>query len=190
MTFNTTSFLAGVGTMFAAVALGFAGGAMITTSPKVEQNRLERVAGASMTPVVAARAVTAVVPPATAAKSDVTETPAADRVIPMTSAATAPAATAQAMPVPSALTSAPPQPVMVRDEATSQVDSAKKLRESELRKEAELRKAERRAERRERRKHQDIEAAANAVRQMQRDGGIQVISQRDESPRLGFFGND
>jgi len=36
MTFNTTSFLAGVGTMFAAVALGFAGGAMITTSPKLE----------------------------------------------------------------------------------------------------------------------------------------------------------
>jgi hypothetical protein len=80
--------------------------------------------------------------------------------------------------------------VTARDDRPSQVDNAIKVREGELRKEAELKKAERRAERRERRKRQDIEAAANAVRQMQRDGGIQEVSQRDDSPRLGFFSNN
>jgi hypothetical protein len=184
MTFNTTSFLAGVGTMFAAVALGFAGGAMITSSPKVEQNRLERVAAnvPVVTQTAAPKADPTAVPAVPAARSETVETaPAPDRVIPMTAAATA-----QTTSAPSAL----PQPVMVRDDTTSQIDSAKRAREGELRKEAELKKAERRAERRERRKRQGIEAATNAVRQMQRDGGIQEVSQRDESPRLGFFGND
>jgi hypothetical protein len=188
MTFNTTSFLAGVGTMFAAVALGFAGGAMLTTSPKVEQNRLERVAASA--PVAsqgaAAKSEAMAVPVIPATKPEVTATaPAPDRVIAMT-----PAASAQTTPAPSAQPSASPQPALVRDDAASQMDSAKKVREGELRKEVELKKAERRAERRERRNRRDIEAAANAVRQIQRDGGIQEVSQREDSPRLGFFGNN
>jgi len=180
MTFNTTSFLAGVGTMFAAVALGFAGGAMITTSPKLEQNRLERFAASA--PVVTQAAVAKADATAVPNRPETVETaPAPNRVIPMT-----PAAAAQTASAPSAL----PQPVMVRDDRTSQIDSAKRVREGELRKEAELRKAERRAERRERRQRQGIEAATNAVRQIQRDGDVQEVSQREESPRLGFFGND
>lgn len=176
MTFSTTSFLTGVGTMFAAVALGFAGGAMITTAPKVEQNRLERVAASvqAATPAAAAKADAATIPTVATAKSEGVEgAPAPDRVIAMT-----PARATQAS------ASSPPQPEITL------IDSAKKARESELRQEAEQKKAERRAERRERRKHREIEAASNAVRQMQRDGVIQEVSQRDYSSSLGFFGSN
>jgi hypothetical protein len=44
MAFSNSSYFAGVGTAFAAIALGFAGGAMITTSAVQPPNRLERVA--------------------------------------------------------------------------------------------------------------------------------------------------
>jgi len=171
--------------MFAAVALGFAGGAMITTSPKVEQNRVERVAAAAA-PVATARTDATAPPAVTPAKAEETEpTPVPDRVIAMT-----PAATAQPTPTPGAQPPAPPRPVMARDDTPSQMDSGKKAREGEMRKEAELKRAERRAERRERRRRQNIEAAANAVRQIQRDGDMQQVSQRDDTPRFGFFGND
>jgi hypothetical protein len=43
MAFSSSSYIVGVGTAFAAIALGFAGGAMITTSAVQPQNRLERV---------------------------------------------------------------------------------------------------------------------------------------------------
>jgi hypothetical protein len=78
---------------------------------------------------------------------------------------------------------------MVKDDAPSQIDNARKVRESELRRE----KAERRTEsRRERRKRQEIQSAANAIRRVQRNGGFQEISQRDDTQpqRFGFFGND
>jgi hypothetical protein len=43
MTFSNLSYFAGVGTAFAAIALGFAGGAMLTTSAVQPPNRLERL---------------------------------------------------------------------------------------------------------------------------------------------------
>jgi hypothetical protein len=43
MAFSGSSFFVGVGTAFAAVAVGFAGGAMITTSAVQPPNRLERL---------------------------------------------------------------------------------------------------------------------------------------------------
>lgn len=43
MAFSGSSYFAGVGTAFAAIALGFAGGALITTSAVQPPNRLERV---------------------------------------------------------------------------------------------------------------------------------------------------
>jgi hypothetical protein len=74
MAFNTTSFFAGVGTVFAAITLGFAGGAMITTSPKVEPNRLERVAASA--PVIAARTEAPATPLVPAIKPETPETTA------------------------------------------------------------------------------------------------------------------
>jgi type IV secretory pathway VirB10-like protein len=195
MAFNTTSFYAGVGTMFAAVTIGFAGGAMLTSSPKMEPNRLERVAAntpatipaaaKAETPVVASvsnvKAETPAVSPVLA-KNETPETPAApDRVV-----STTPASPAQVVPP-------QPQPVVAkevsREDLAAQIDNAKKIREGELRKQAEFRESERRVEQR-RRKRQEIDAAVSAVRRMQRDGVLQEASQQDDSPRFGFFGRD
>jgi hypothetical protein len=200
MAFSTTSFFAGVGTVFAAVTIGFAGGAMITTSPKLEPNRLERVAASAPAVTPSAKAETpatrlaatplASTPVATEAKTETPEpAPATDRVIAMA-------------PAPSAQPSAPPQPqpVTAKDDGAPQIGSASKIREGELRREREkdsrMQRTERRAEARPQlRKRREIEAAANAVRQMQRDNAVQEVSQRDDSPRdgsprLGFFGNE
>jgi hypothetical protein len=191
MAFNTTSFFAGVGTMFAAVTIGFAGGAMLTSSPKVEPNRVERVAANTPATIpAAAKAETPAVPsvsnvkeetpvvPPLIAKNETPETPAApDRVV-----STVPAPAAQVVPP-------QPQPVVAREDVASQIDNAKKIREGELRKQAEFRESERRVEQR-RRKRQEIDAAVSAVRRMQRDGVLQEASQQQESPRFGFFGRD
>ena len=220
MAFSTTSFFAGVGTVFAAVTIGFAGGALITTSPKPEPNRLERVAASNpVTPVTvaaapktesavpsvpAARAEAPPVPAAPIVKAETTTAPStpmaktetpdnnvtAERVISMTQAPTSPQSTAQ--PPASAQVVAPAlPPVVAKDDTASAIENAKKVRESELRKQAEWRASERRAEQR-RRKHQEIEAAVNAVKRMQRDGVLQQVSQeqQDDTPRFGFFGRD
>ena len=50
MAFNSSSYFVGVGTAFAAIAIGFAGGAMITTSTVQPPNRLERVAAGTAAP--------------------------------------------------------------------------------------------------------------------------------------------
>jgi hypothetical protein len=229
--FSTTSFLAGVGTVFAAITIGFAGGAMITSSPKVEQNRVERVAShtppAQNAPVpspapIVARAETPANPPAPATTAPTETSPAPERVIAMTPAPAAPQSVATQTPaastpsatgtqaIPSGTLQASParvQPVTARDdrdENASQTDS-RKVREGEPRKEKEFRsqRAERRApdgrnaEARysERRKRQEIDAAVNAVRQMRRDGTLQDISQREQTPReeaphFFLFGNN
>jgi hypothetical protein len=210
MAFSTTSFFAGVVTVFAAVTIGFAGGALIkTSSPKMEPNRLERVAASSPAVIAAAtKAETPAVPsvptikaeapavpsvpiakveapavPAVqaAARNETAETTATpDRVVAMTPAPASP----QVAP-------AQPQPVVAREEMASQIDNAKRLRETELRKQADVRESERRAEqRRERRKRQEIDAAVDAVKRMKRDGVLQEAAQQDETPRFGFFGHD
>jgi hypothetical protein len=196
MAFNTTSFFAGVGTMFAAVTIGFAGGAMLTSSPKVEPNRVERVAANTPATIPAAakaetpavpsianvKAETPTVPPVLTAKNETPETPAApDRVVSTTPASAAQVVPPQAQPVVSK--------EVVREDVASQIDNAKKIREGELRKQAEFRESERRVEQR-RRKRQEIDAAVSAVRRMQRDGVLQEASQQDDSPRFGFFGRD
>jgi hypothetical protein len=195
MAFSSTSFYAGVGTVIAAVTIGFAGGAMFTTSPKMEPNRLERLA-ASNPPAVAAKAETPPVPsvPAAeappvpsvvAAKSETAQTPAPDRMIATTQPPVSQPPVSQPVAPPQ------PQPVVLRDDAASQIDNAKKVREGELRKQAELKDFERRGQqRRERKKRQEIDAAVTAVKQMKRDGVLQEVTQQDETPRPGLFGDE
>jgi hypothetical protein len=195
MAFNTTSFFAGVGTVFAAVMIGFAGGALIhTPSPKMEPNRLERVA--SSTPAVIAAATKAETPAVPSVPTIKAEAPAVPSLL-------AANATPEIVPSPDRVaTTAPapaspqvippqPQPVVARDDVASQFDNAKKVREGELRKQAELKESERRAEQR-RRKRQEVAAAVDAVKRMKRDGVLQEAAQQDEAPRLGlgFFGHD
>ncbi len=231
MAFSTTSFLAGVGTVFAAVTIGFAGGAMITTSPKMEQNRVERVAShtppAENAPVptpapIAARAETPANSPAPATTEPTQTSPAPERVIALTPASAAPQSVATQASAPSAPVSNTPstsgaqqvsparsQPVTARDDRDddngSQVDRVRKVREGEPRKGKEFRpqRVERRAadprnyeaRNSERRKRQEIDTAANAARQMKRDGALLEASQREEAPRevaphFFLFGND
>ena len=62
MAFSGSSYFAGIGTAFVAIAFGFAGGAMITNSPVQPPNRLERVAAGTVLPADAP-------PPSTASAS-------------------------------------------------------------------------------------------------------------------------
>jgi hypothetical protein len=151
----------------------------------MEPNRLERLA-ASTPPAVAAKAETPPVPSVTpvpqtiVAKNETAEMPAPDRSI-----ATTPIAVSQ--PV----APAPLQPVVAREDAASQIDNAKKVREGELRKQAESKDFERRGQQhREHRKRQEIDAAVAAVKQMKRDGVLQEVTQQDETPRPGLFGDE
>jgi hypothetical protein len=50
MAFSGSSYFAGIGTAFAAIAVGFAGGAMITTNTVQPPNRLERVNAGPIAP--------------------------------------------------------------------------------------------------------------------------------------------
>ncbi len=193
MAFNMTSFFAGVGTVVAAVTLGFAGGAMITTSTQVDPpNRLERVAGTASTPARdsgAARRASATTampsqePPASANIENALAP--SDRVIPL-----APAAAARPEVSPQPAPAVEP-PVLAKDDAESPPASLKKARDDEMKKAKTARNAARRAERRRERRMREIEAAENAMLAEQRDGGPQEMSQRyDSGPRFGFFGND
>jgi hypothetical protein len=225
MAFNMTSFFVGVGTVFAAIVVGFGGGAMMTSTTRVEPNKLERAAASTPAPsaAVIAKAQTPEVPStstATApeaqpavAKSETPESPSApDRSVSLT-----PAPASQ--PVPSQPAPVMAKDVMAKDDAASQADTVKKAQDGEPSKDAAPKKPERRAERhRERRRYQDVDSAANAVRQMQRDDEVQqfqrddevrqiprddrvrqirrgdgqqeVILRRYETPRFGFFGGD
>lgn len=180
MTFHTSSFFVGVGTVFAAITIGFAGGAMITSSPKVEPNRLERVAGAGAGN------------PGGAVKSEA-------QPVARSSTPTAETTTVAAEPVVATIETPGSQPAVVQEVAPevtvnvaeSKIDNAKKIREAELKKEVELKKSERRAQqRRERRRQQEI-LASSAVRQMKGVDNVQEVSQREDfSQSLGFFGNN
>ena len=186
MAFSTGSFFAGVGTVFAAVTIGFAGGAMITTSPRPEPNRLERVMATPST--IPARAeeptgASSAPPSANEVKAETNETSPApsDRVIAM-------------VPPPDTSARQPPaNPVPAKDDKAAQMSSAGKVREVAVKREKDPRmaRAQRPAEGRPPlRKRHDIEGAVNAVRQIQRDDVFEEVSQRVESPRLGFFGNE
>jgi len=207
MTFSTTSFLAGVGTVFAAVALGFAGGALITTTPRVEPNRLERVTASPPSPATTPDAgVKSAVPeirsvvaakapgePAAAPKNETKDEMPQSPLVPDQVTLQAPAvASTQAVPPQPAPVVA--KPVVAKDDTDAQAEGQKKVRDEQLKKESASRSAERRAERRRERRRRDIEGAENAVLQIQPDDGP-TIPQRyeqrnDRSPRIGFFGDD
>lgn len=81
-----------------------------------------------------------------------------------------------------------------RDDSGVQVDR-RKFREGGLRRAREQRpqrfdRQPSEARNNERSKRQEIEAAANAVRQMKRDGILEDASPREEAPHFVLFGND
>jgi hypothetical protein len=192
MAFSNSSYFAGVGTVFAAVTLGFAVGAMITSGGVQPPNRLERVASSAALPASnvhpadAARAApgepAAAVPTAAVdgPRPVVQQPPPAPPVMARSEDA-ANANVQQAQP-------APPVVARSEDAATARNERAS-LRAADLKRESYRKKEE---ERRfaERKKRQDIEDAANAVRQMRRDGVIDQVVERDRTPRFGLFGGN
>jgi hypothetical protein len=199
MTFSKSSYFAGVGSVFAAIALGFAGGAMITGGTAVQPpNRVERVAAgealqkSSGQPAAASDPQPVAQQPAPATASS-EAAPAPNIQWPPST----PAVMAKGDEAASANTrQSPPAPATTArsDDALPVRNDQAGDRTAEWKKAAERKRVEERKFA-ERRKRQDIEQAANAVRQMKRDGVIDPVVQRDEAPRFeaprfGFFGND
>ena len=201
MAFSNSSFFAGIGTAFAAIAVGFAGGAMITTRAVDQPNRLERIHAGT---VGLANSAT---PKPSVASSDHGQQ---DSTKPPTqsappAAASAPARTEaatnlQAPPVPR--TAEPPAVAKTDDRATAREDTTAAKNERASTRSADPRGAasRRRAERKSagdhrfsehrRRPDQDprqpnLDAAANLVRQTPRDGAVDEIVERDPAPRFG-----
>ena len=190
MPINTSSYFAGVATAFAAVALGFAGGFIVSNpTQKVEPpNRVERVAanaplpnppGVQTAAPVAQPDTAAPVPPAAASE------PAAPQPVAEQSpvAQQQPPAQQQAAQQPAAAPT--PVPVAANDAA-----ELAKIREADLRA-AERKRAQHRRWAERQRHLQDLDAATAQVRQIDRGEG-EVVVQRGpiEMPRLGFFGNN
>jgi len=200
MSFNTSSYFAGVGTVFVAVTLGFAGGYAISNSTQKQEppNRLERVAANA--PVPSPSSAEAAVPVAKPDKSAVplpvaTAEPAPSQAAPPQAAppqtAPSPPIAAQQPPPAQEQAAQPPAaaaapPVVARDDAAELA----KIREADL-KAAERKRAQRRKWAERQRHQQDLDAATAQVRQIDRGDGELVVQRGPmETPRFGFFGND
>jgi type IV secretory pathway VirB10-like protein len=215
MAFSNSSYFAGVGTAFAAIAIGFAGGAMITNSAVQAPNRLERVTSGAPLPASAAVAeptnvTTPRSPEQTASTADPQPVPQPQPASP--TVAQSDAATPNA-PQPTPVASSPPKgedtatvntrqapsttpPVTAKSEDASGARNERaSARSGESRREIYRKRTDDRKFT-ERRRRQDIDEAANAVRQMQREDIIDQVVERDEVPRSNngplrhFFVND
>ena len=170
--FSTSSFFAGVGTVCVALTLGFAGGTIITSTPKVETlNRVQQVNASRQLPTPLVQVDSPV--------QKVETTQAVPPPVEQTSVIAPPVIQPVAQPA------IPPQAIAKNEQPAPKADNTE-ISASEIRKAArEKREQDRRVADR-RRKH-DIEAAVNAVRAMKRDGVIQAA---DDGQRLSFFGDD
>jgi hypothetical protein len=161
MSFNTTSYLAGVGSVVAAITVGFSGGFfMAGPTPYAEHNRLQRVMSsapiATPTPVMA--------------KAD-----APERALVMAKA-------------PNAKALEPVRTTPEQERAAQSNGNPEKIRAAEAtaaeRKRSETRKLA------ERQKQREIELATGAVKRMLRDREPQQVADGIQTPRFGFFGQD
>jgi hypothetical protein len=208
MAFSSSSYFAGVGTVVAAISLGFAGGAMLTTSAVQPPNRLERVTSSAPLPPSAPSS------PASE-QSGGTAPPAPPQQPPQTVAAAPSAPAADSQPVQQPQPPAParidvktdaatnaqqplpasPSVAKIEDAAPAKNERAnarpaevnrEASRSAEPNREASRKKAEERkfTERRRRQDLQDLDEATNVVRQMRHDGPLDEVIERDAAPRL------
>jgi hypothetical protein len=214
MAFNSSSYFVGVGTAFAAIAIGFAGGAMIPTDAVQPPNRLEQVA-AGKTPPPGSGAAPSIASNATAPPA---QEPPAQTVIaapppPPVTVAAAPSAAVvdpqpvqQPQPAPAPVAKSPaPAPVVKNEDAAPLKNERASARPVEVNKEPSHKKIEERKfsedrklpERKRRPDLQELDEVTNVVRRLPRDGAIDEVVERDEAPRLidsprpriGLFGN-
>ena len=211
MAFSSSSYFAGIGTAFAAIAVGFAGGAMITTSAVQPPNKLEQRAASNATPPSSAPSnvnayFNRVIQPGSAtSKRDNARDAAAgsgpgrhsrcaanDRQ-PRPTIATKTDAAANAQQPPTS----PPQAARNEDAAPAKNERANvrpaelnrqasrsgdMKRETSRRRDDELKFAERK--RRQDLERQDLDEATSVVRQMPRDGATDRVVEEDDAPRV------
>jgi hypothetical protein len=196
MSFSTSSYLAGVGSVVVAVAVGFSGGFFMAKPPEyVEPNRLQRVTSSA--------SISNPAPPTTpvvAAPSAADPKPVTTEVNVAVQQPTAPPHPIEAIPVVAKASGAEQAPALakaaepVRADVTSNRDaqpaaSAESLRAAEA-KAAERKRSDAR-KLAERRKQREIEQAVIAVRRITRDDrDRQQVADGFETPRFGFFGRD
>jgi hypothetical protein len=192
MSFSTTSYLAGVGSVVAALTVGFSGGLFMAAPTHYEQNRLQRVMGpAPDTRPPQSAAATA--PAIDAPKPDTTEANASPQPVP----AIQPPARPEPIPVMAKAVEPDPAPVMAKapepvrvlpEQERSAQRNAEKIRAAEARA-AERKRAEAKKFA-QRRKQKEIELAADAVRQMPMERDSEQFDDRAGTPQFGFFGQD
>jgi hypothetical protein len=213
MAFSSSSFFVGVGTVVAAIAVGFAGGAMITTSTVQPQNRLERVTTNAAPP---SSATSPAVSSGQASQQANVITPPAQQQPQSVAAAPSPAADSAPVPQPQALApvvakidattnaqqptnaqqhppAAPPQTAKNEDAGPARNERAS-ARPAELNREAarpveaNREPSHKRGDERkfvERKRRQDLDEATNVVRQMPRDNStVDQVVEREDAPRI------
>lgn len=201
MSFSTKSYLAGVGSVIAALTIGFSGGFFIAKPPPyVEQNRLQRVTSAAPIASPAPQTATALPAPGiTEARVIRTESPppppaaqpTPPETMPVMAKAPEPApVVAKSEPAPAVAKSEPVRTAVEQARDPSSNLNAEKLRVADS-KAAERNKRIEARKLAERRKQREIELATIAVKRMLRDrGNPQQVADGIETPRFGFFGQD
>jgi hypothetical protein len=213
MAFSSSSFFIGVGTVVAAISLGFAGGAMITTSTVQPQNRLERVTTATAPPssVSSSKApeqANLTAPPAQQPQPQIPATTPAPQVV--ATAPSAPVADSQTAQHPAAPVAAkvdtktdaavnaqqppttPPQTAKGEDAVPAKNQRAstrptepnrEASRSADPNRDASRKRTDERSFT-ERKRRQDLDEATNVVRQMPRDGTIDRVVEENDAPRV------
>jgi hypothetical protein len=208
MAFSGSSYFAGVGTVVAAIGLGFACGAMMMNSMVQPPNRLERVNAGPIAPsktdATPSSAASSGAEQASTAKPPAQDAPPS----PVVAAAPSPAANSQpttqtqpAAPAAAktdAATNVQDQPALAaksNDSSPAKSERTTVGRAPDPSRDASRKRADERkpldgrkfSERR-RRHDQDqrqLDEATNVVRQMPHDGTVDVVAVRDEPPRFG-----
>ena len=193
MTLNATSYFAGIGTVVAALAVGF-GGAILITGPNdkiVSQNRLQQVMShpsieSSAQVVSVEKSVrTDVMPTASSATPTVASAQAATTVNPAPSDSPLPALTKQAVQT-AAIPEEPHRELVQDTDRASRV----RFRQAEVKRAVDQENQRKAVERQKR--QQEIDTATVAVRRMPQDNrSRQIVQVESSSPvRFGFFGQD
>lgn len=192
MAFNTTSYLAGVGSVVVILSTGFAGGYMLANPTHQDPpNRLQRLAAAGQdakpvtqaTPATKPEIVATVAPASTPAPA----TPQPAAADPPAQPASVPAAAKAAEPVRSVAQA-------TAEKANAEKSGTEKARIAEA-KAAEKKRGETRKFAGRQRKQRELEIATVAVRRMIHDRDNEEFAAMDqpepppaEMPRLGLFG--
>ncbi|MDB5620442.1 hypothetical protein [Tardiphaga sp.] len=193
MSFNPSSFFAGVGTVFVAIAVGFGGGAMMTATTQKKPdgpNRLERIASTSAAAPPAAMGPESAIAPLVAAPPTpaenmpqrVDQTPAPPSVSTDTSGSQRPQAP------PTAPASASPEAIHETQTAPASGQVSESAKSSERNRRAERRTNEPRKWTE--RKRPRLESVDVAVARREPVVMREVVEEEERTPRFGLFGRD